>query len=211
MRDIILNKYLEIYREDPQKSISVSYVCNQIPIKEKEFYEWFSSIEDLDAQVLATAIQNVMISIEKSQEWFEYSARERLLAYFFTLFESFTEIRSFLIDRYAIQLTGHKSLSPAQKEAIRSFRQILAHGISNGEIHTRGIPTDRYADICWVAFRGLFYFWLKDRSLRFEKTDAAIEKTVHTLFDIMSRNFLDSAFDLGKFMWQQGFESKFKS
>jgi AcrR family transcriptional regulator len=210
MRDIIIEKYLEIFREKPQKLVTIPYLCSKIPIQEKEFYDWFSSMEDLDTQVLADAMQKVAISIENTQEWAEYSARERLLAYYFTLFESFTNIRSFLVDKSINQVTWQKYLTPARKEAIRNFRKILAHGISSGEIQTRGLSADRYADSLWLAFRGLLQFWLKDSSLRFEKTDAAIEKTVHTLFDIMSRNFLDSALDLGKFMWQEGFQSKFK-
>ena len=51
----------------------------------------------------------------------------------------------------------------------------------------------------------LMKFWIEDRSEKFEKTDAAIEKSVNTAFDVFDNTPLDSLLDLGKFLWKEKF------
>jgi Tetracyclin repressor-like, C-terminal domain len=45
-------------------------------------------------------------------------------------------------------------------------------------------------------------FWVKDKSKGFENTDAMIEKSVNTAFDLMGSTALDSVLDFAKFMYQ---------
>jgi len=45
-------------------------------------------------------------------------------------------------------------------------------------------------------------FWIKDDSIAFEKTDAAIEKAVNLSFDLMGKGPLDAMLDFGKFLYQ---------
>jgi ubiquinone biosynthesis protein COQ9 len=45
-------------------------------------------------------------------------------------------------------------------------------------------------------------FWIDDTSNAFEKTDAAIEKSVNLAMDLMGKSPLDAALDFGKFLFQ---------
>jgi hypothetical protein len=40
------------------------------------------------------------------------------------------------------------------------------------------------------------------RGANFEKTDAAIEKSVNLAFDLIGKGILDNALDFGKFLYQ---------
>jgi hypothetical protein len=48
----------------------------------------------------------------------------------------------------------------------------------------------------------LLLFWRDDESAGFEKTDAAIEKSVNLAFDLIGKGAVDSAFDFAKFLYQ---------
>ena len=49
----------------------------------------------------------------------------------------------------------------------------------------------------------LMKFWIEDTSEQFEKTDAAIEKSVNTAFDVFDNTPLDTLLDFGKFLWKE--------
>ena len=46
-------------------------------------------------------------------------------------------------------------------------------------------------------------FWINDRSAAFEKTDAAIEKSVQTVFALFDNGALDKLIDFEKFLWEE--------
>jgi hypothetical protein len=48
----------------------------------------------------------------------------------------------------------------------------------------------------------LLIFWKDDTSAGFEKTDAAIEKSVNLAFDLIGKGAVDSIFDFAKFLYQ---------
>jgi hypothetical protein len=208
MRDQIIKTYLNRVLSGSMEKLTVYSLSQEIPMPEAEFYQYFASLEQLEGDILGQAIQSAYNKIQTSPEWMTYSGREKLLSFYYTLFEDLAGLRSFLTLRSRQPLEWHRLVHAARKPALAIFRAILAEGISSGEIKTRGIPTDRYADTWWSALRTIMRFWLHDQSARFENTDAAIEKTVHATFDLMGRNFLDSFFDLGKFVWQQRFQSR---
>jgi hypothetical protein len=62
--------------------------------------------------------------------------------------------------------------------------------------------TEKYDEALWLQVGFVFRYWLDDNSPRFEKTDAAIEKSVNFAFDLMGKSALDSFLDLAKFLYQ---------
>jgi hypothetical protein len=70
------------------------------------------------------------------------------------------------------------------------------------EIAGRSKLSDNYDSLFWYQFMFLLDFWRKDGSTDFERTDEAIEKSVNLSFDLIEKNALDSAFDFGKFIFQ---------
>jgi hypothetical protein len=53
-----------------------------------------------------------------------------------------------------------------------------------------------------MHFMFILQFWAHDESANFEKTDAAIEKSVNLAFDLIGKGILDNALDFGKFLYQ---------
>ncbi len=85
---------------------------------------------------------------------------------------------------------------------------MVEEGISGQEISSRSRLSDTYDRLFWYQFLFLLNFWKKDRSKAFEKTDAAIEKSVNLSFDLIEKNAIDSALDFGKFMFQNRWRMK---
>ena len=48
-------------------------------------------------------------------------------------------------------------------------------------------------------------FWKDDSSADFEKTDAAVEKSVNLAFDLIGKGAVDSVVDFAKFLYQTKF------
>ena len=92
-----------------------------------------------------------------------------------------------------------KELKGAYKQMVK---EVVAEGQQNNEIAGRSKLNDIYDDLFWMQFLFLLDYWRKDRSAGFERTDEAIEKAVNLSFDLIEKNALDSAFDFGKFMFQ---------
>ena len=75
-------------------------------------------------------------------------------------------------------------------------------GKGNGEIATRPVLDKRYPQLFWLHLGFILIFWKEDSSAGFEKTDAAIEKSVNLAFDLIGKGAVDTAIDFGKFLYQ---------
>ncbi|WP_373400814.1 TetR family transcriptional regulator C-terminal domain-containing protein [Algoriphagus halophilus] len=89
------------------------------------------------------------------------------------------------------------------KEKFKDFaNEIILEGKETEEIANRPFISEKYDEAMWIQLWFVFQYWLKDQSPRFEKTDAAIEKSVNLAFDLMGKSALDSFLDFAKFMYQ---------
>jgi len=82
------------------------------------------------------------------------------------------------------------------------FENILNQGKSKGEVATRPYLDKRYPQLFWLHLGFILIFWKEDDSAGFEKTDAAIEKSVNLAFDLIGKGAVDAAIDFGKFLYQ---------
>ena len=89
------------------------------------------------------------------------------------------------------------------KEKFKDFASdIIMEGKETQEIANRPVISDRYDEALWIQVLFVLKYWLDDNSPRFEKTDAAIEKSVNLAFDLMGKSALDSFLDFAKFLYQ---------
>jgi len=87
----------------------------------------------------------------------------------------------------------------AFKDRFKDFaNEIILEGKETEEIANRPIISDRYDEAMWLQAWFVLKYWLDDRSPRFEKTDAAIEKSVNLAFDLMGKSAIDSFLDFAK-------------
>ncbi len=185
---------------------SIFKFAKDLKIKEEEFYTYFTSFDVVKSAVWVAIFEETIVQVESQEVFREYSAREKFLSFLFTWIEELKKNRSYLLSLY-----GERSypLQSMPKEAI-TFKQkfkdfaseLIMEGKETEEIANRPVISDKYDEAMWFQVWFVFRFWIDDRSPRFEKTDAAIEKSVNLAFDLMGKSALDSFLDFAKFLYQ---------
>ncbi len=162
---------------------------------EDQFYRYFSSPDQVGNQVWQRIGQQVRDTLQQSEAFAQYSAREKILAYFFTFFEAALPYRTF------IQKTFHKT---ALRESYKSLfqtvmTQIVQDAVAANEMRDRLSISSFYPNILFELHLRLVRFWLNDKSENFADTDRAVEIHSRVVIDLMAYNIFDSIYDSLKF------------
>ncbi len=185
---------------------SIYVFAKALKIDEGDFYDHFTSFSALRSAFWVEIFDKTLEDLYAQEVYQTYSAREKLLAFFFTWIEELKRNRSYLLVLYDSDEPASKLPPPEVGEFKERFKEfvkvILAEGEETEEIAKRPLVTGRYDEGVWLQVWFIFRFWIKDTSTSFEKTDAAIEKSVHLAFDLMGKNALDSIVDFAKFLFQ---------
>ncbi len=189
--------------EHGKRPASVYSFCKDIQYNEQEYYNEFNSLEVLEKEIWLSFFQDTILLLEADQTYQSYSAREKLLAFYFTWIQKLKENRS-----YVLVLRDMFTLSDVMKDRLELFRlafeeyatEIVKSGYETREIKERKFISDQYAKGLWFQALFVLKYWVEDTSKGFEMTDAAIEKSVDLSFNLVSSNTLDSLIDFGKFM-----------
>lgn len=201
-RQRILDAFAEYLRENAQPPLSVYRFTKDLGLSESDFFHEFPSLESVESAWWSALITKVVEAVESGDEWNGFSARQRLLTFFFAWFEEVLSVRSLILLRF--KPLGVFKNDPALKsfnQTYRDFaRKVIEHGVASGEIAGRGKLTNLYPDALLTTFRSLIDFNIKDESPRFERTDAFIEKSVHLAFELIRTQAIDSAVDLVRFL-----------
>lgn len=201
----IKNKYREFLLSEEKKPSSVFAFCQKIGIKEPEFYKHFSSFESIERTIWLDHATGVISKLREDSNYTSFSVKEKILTFYFAVFESFKTDRSFLL----LQLESWRNPAVAPS-FLKHFNQLFSdwskglveEGIQSGQIAKRLHFDQYYHHLLWMHFLFVLKFWSQDESIGFEKTDVAIEKSVALAFDLMGKGVLDNAIDFGKFLYQ---------
>ncbi len=201
----IKQAYKEHVLEHGTRPASIFKFVKELKIKEEDFYDSFNSFENIDKQIWLDLFAETVSRIQSDQVFEEYSVREKLLAFFYTWIEVLKSERSFILE--TTPKVQKPDLKPANlsyvRDAFKEFiTELMLEAKETEEVKTRPYISDKYEDAIWVQFLFVLNFWIKDDSRGFEKTDAAIEKSVNLAFDLMGRGPLDAMVDFGKFLFQ---------
>lgn len=205
-RKLILEGFVNHVLEHGAQPKSVFKFAKDLKMKEEEFYMHFTSFDSIKSSIWVSLFETTLEQIEAQEVYKEYSVREKFLSFLFTWIEELKKNRSYLLSLYQDKNKSFKSLPADTKEFKEKFRdfagEIIMEGKETQEIASRPLISDRYDEALWIQVAFVFRYWLDDRSPRFEKTDAAIEKSVNLAFDLMGKSALDSFLDLAKFLYQ---------
>lgn len=201
----IVDGFIDISLNNNKSPMNVYLFTKELGIEEKDFYDSFNSLDDIDEEIWNGLFQSTLEKMKADSVYQDYSAREKLLAFYYTFIETAKEIRSYLVF-----LKEKKNLFSPFSNSLRKLKngfddyvkEIIQQAVAEGEVEDRNILTDKYYLAFWAQFIFVLHFWLGDKSKKFEQTDAAIEKAVNLSFDILARNPLDSMVDFGKFIIQ---------
>lgn len=205
-RQNIIKKYQEYLLLEGKDPASIYAFCKDLGIEEGEFFTHFADFDQVATAFWLDIYQEITGQLTASAEWEEFSTRERLLSFYFSFFERLKANRSYALltlQQDILHLNQKAKDLRDLKEAYQEWvQQLLMEGQGRQEIAGRSKFNDLYDKLFWYQFLFLLDFWRKDRSAGFERTDEAIEKSVNLAFDLIEKNALDSAFDLGKFIFQ---------
>ena len=187
---------------EPPKSVYI--FAKNIGITETEFYAFYSSFIGVEKAVWADLTTKTIAEVEGQEVWASYSAREKVLAFFYAYIELLKSRRSFIVFsltqyRYADKMQTPDVLSDVKKIFENFADTTIREGLDKGELADRKFFSKRYKDALWVQFGIVLNFWINDNSTGFEKTDEAIERGINVTFDLFQRSTLDNLIDYGKF------------
>lgn len=201
----IVADYRDYILTEGKQPVSVYKFCKDQGFKEDEFYQFFGSFEGLERSIWKGYIDQTRGRMENDQDYQGFTSREKILTFYFSLAELLKSDRSFAV--HQLKSWKNPSTVPAFLKGFKeSFKEwinsVLNYGKTSGEIAKRPYLDQRYDMIFWMHFVFILQFWVHDESPGFEKTDAAIEKSVNLAFDLIGKGVLDSALDFGKFLYQ---------
>lgn len=200
--EAIIDAYWEAYLDEGKAPASVFKLAKASGISEAEFYQHFASLQAVESATWTSLVDQTVAALNRDNEYADYPARQKLLAFFYTYFEHALAQRSRLLAAFP-----HFEIGPAPR-SLKNFRSqfvdwikpVMTQAIDSDEVADRKQLSDRYPELLFTQFWFLCDYNLKDESERFEDTDALIEKTTNTFFDAARNQFFDSAFDLVKFL-----------
>lgn len=205
----IRDAYVEYLLVNGKQPASIYKFCLDLGIKEDQFYQFFGSFDSIERECWKSFIDQTINSLTSDSSFSDFTTREKVLAFYFTLAEVLKTNRSFILQ----QLQHHKKpeivphfLKPFKSRFEEFFGTILQEGKSKGEVAERPYLDKRYPQLFWLHFSFLLLFWKEDDSANFEKSDAFIEKSVNLAFDLIGKGAFDSAIDFAKFLYQSNFK-----
>lgn len=205
-RKLILDGFVNHVLEHGTVPKSIFKFAKDLKMKEGDFYTYFTSFDAIKSAIWVQIFEESVAQIEAQDVYREYSAREKFLGFLFTWIEELKKNRSYLLSVYGDRPKSMGALPQeikAFKEKFKDFAsEIILEGKETQEIANRPVISDRYDEALWIQVWFVFKYWLEDTSPRFEKTDAAIEKSVNLAFDLMGKSALDSFIDFAKFLYQ---------
>ena len=205
-RKDIISKFMETVLEQEKVPSSIYKFWKGQKITEEDFYKHFGSFEALQKGIWNEFHTETITLLEKNKAYDSYPNRNKLLAYFFTFFELLTLNRSyalFSLRAHDNMLKNLEQLKGLRKHLKAYAKELIEAGNENKQLKLLKQPEGLFSEATWAQFLFLLKFWMDDDSAGFEKTDAAIEKSVNTAFDVFDNTPLESIVDLGKFLWKE--------
>ena len=203
--DKIRSSYIEFLLVNGKRPASVYKFCLDLGIKEDEFYNLVGSFDGLEKHIWKGFIDKTINRLKGDAAYSGYTAREKILAFYYTLLEELKQNRSYVI--FQLENSRKPELIPEYIKAFKAtfeafFESTLNEGKGKGEVANRPVLDRRYPQLFWLHMGFILFFWKEDGSAGFEKTDAAIEKSVNLAFDLIGKGAVDSAIDFVKFLYQ---------
>jgi hypothetical protein len=198
----ITKGYIEFELLNGRAPHSVFELTKKIKIEETVFYQSFGNLEQVQQSIPLNLLKKTLSIMDEDPQYGSFSAREKLLALYFTLFEQFQIQRSYLLLKYNDLKKAPLTMKDWKlffEEMETSVENILSDGKISDEIKERPIIGNHFAKGFKLVFTYLFRVWMNDDSVEFANTDAAIEKTVNLSVDMLGTSPIDSILDFGKF------------
>lgn len=204
----IIGMYMDFVLEHEVYPKSIYKFCKEHKIKETDFYSFFGSFEALKKRIWTKFHDTTFALLEKNSDYQSYSNKDKMLTYFYTLFELLTLNRSYVLFSLGEDHQIKEKLADlkSMRHSVKAYAATLIEEANAGKTLkvTKQNPKI-FSEGAWVQFLFLLRFWINDASASFEKTDMAIEKSVTTIFDVFDNTPINNLVDFGKFLYKENF------
>ena len=210
-KDKIVSMYMNYVLEHNEKPKSVYQFSKINKITEKEFYNFFGTIESIEKEIFNVFFEKTIALLQKDKDFESYDMRSKLLSFNFTFFELLTANRSYVL--MTLKESGNQLKSLKQLSGLRSSYKEFISEIITDDIRTKQEQFQNFQEKAilessWFQLLLTMKFWMDDTSPGLEKTDIYIEKSINTAFELMNVAPLDSLIDFGKFIFKEKIYSK---
>lgn len=196
--------YKSFILEEAHRPSSAYQLAKFANVEEEKIYNEFGSLSAIEQEILNGYVNETLTALKTDKNYPEFSAREKLLGFFFGLTSHLKRDRSFLeLLRQHQDAKSMMRIKAVKNVYIDFVHELLGEAYEKGEIKERPGLGRIYPELFWANYGYIMGFWFNDDSPAFERSDAAIEKSVNLLFDSLAKSALDSLFDFGKFNIQQ--------
>ncbi len=206
----IIDAYIAFVGKNLRRPTSVYEFTSESGLNESEFraqYDAKDFCEKLEQSAWLGFFEQALVKASSAAEYEGYSAREKILSYYYNLLEVLkanSEFCKFTIEKPRPDWKN-RTLSPNFLRLARPYfeelcQRILQQGYDTGEVLQRAFVSDYYKNILLVQLITILFFWKSDNSFQAERTDAFVEKSVHFAFDVFGSTPLDSGFEWIKFL-----------
>lgn len=206
--DKIIEMYMDFVLEHEVHPKSIYKFCKAHKIKEATFYGFFGSFAAIRKRIWTKFHDNTYALLEQNKEYEGYDNKDKMLTYFYTIFELLTLNRSYVLFSLGEENQAKEKLLDLKemRTRVKDFATALIDVANAGKTLkiTKQSPKI-FSEGAWVQFLFLLRFWINDGSPGFEKTDMAIEKSVTTIFDVFDNTPINNLVDFGKFLYKENF------
>ena len=200
----LVNAYKKYLLHHGIKPATVHALMSELGHREEEFYKYFSDFVAIDNYLWSQLMAKTIKTLHGEEIFSKYTAREKLLALYYTLIEVAKKDRSYF--KLTFRPPERPAWIPDYLQGFKSqfdseVKAIVEAGVHDDEIVSRPLIGKKYHEALWLQLLFVLRFWMKDTSSEFENTDAAIEKSVNLAFELMGKGPLDLMLDFGKFLY----------
>lgn len=203
-KKIIQKGFQEYLLSEGKPPETVRILTNFLKISDEDFFKHYGSLNTIESSIWKDYYQKSLDVLQKDSDFEHMSGQEKHLSFLYTLLEVIKSDRSYILHRLG---SGFPNLS---LKYVMSTRRIVADAPIKWVAPPSFVPEkgrelaeSGYKTMLWKHSLSMIHFWIKDDSGSAEDTDAFIEKSTRTLFDLGHIPAMESVIDLGKFFLQK--------
>lgn len=208
------NKIFELYGDyllsHGEKPKNVYSFAKANDFEESKFYEFFSSFEQIETQMLENLFSRSIELASKIEQYQAMSAKEQLLNVYYIFFENLTLNRSLILmilgNEKPFPIKTFSELKKSHQQFVKTLDFQEWEMMEKASEKVKKVADRSKEELLWLHLISCVEFWKKDTSPSFEKTDLYIEKTIDTGFELIDQEPLKKVLDLGKFLWKEKFK-----
>ena len=202
--DSILTAYMQHILEHGKRPKNVFLFAKELKISEQEFYQYYANFEILEQEVFTTFFTNTLELLHKNKDYEAFDAKNKLLSFYFTIFEIMNRNRSYIIHELGKEkMESMKTIAPLRKHFKDFIDDLEIDSVDFVQENLNRIKAKSLSEIAWAQLLFTIKFWKEDTSPGFEKTDVFIEKSINTTVDLVASKPFEGLIDLGKFLFKE--------